>query len=192
MKLIRHYMKQTNSSLTFMKQFVRSPLDVGAIWPSSRKLCANMMAGVDLQQVTHVAELGAGTGVLTRHLLQALPAHSMLDVYEIDPTFITMLQTIQDPRLAIFMQPAEYLDKAYDVIFSGLPLLAFTPAQRQALLVRIKSALRPGGHFVQFQYTAQLERELSHHFEWQRRRVWLNVPPAWVYQCNFRSRQLPT
>lgn len=189
MSVMKQYVEHARSSLTFMTKFVRTPREVGAIWPSSRWLCASMMAGVELQQVIHVAELGAGTGVLTRYLLQALPEHSMLDAYEIDPTFITMLQTIPDPRLAVCMQPAEHLDKSYDVIFSGLPLLAFTPSQRQVILTRIESALRPGGHFIQFQYTAQLERELSHHFEWQRRRVWLNMPPAWVYQCNFGERR---
>lgn len=187
MRSMKKYVSHARSSLSFMKQFVRSPRDVGAVWPSSQWLCDGMMAGIDLQRARYVAELGAGTGVLTRTLLQALPDNARLDAYEIHPGFISVLETIPDPRLEVRMQPAQQLNKSYEVIFSGLPLLAFTPAQRQAVLARVKASLHPGGYFIQFQYTSQIERELSHHFDWQRRRVWLNMPPAWVYQCSFGS-----
>lgn len=183
MKRVMHFTHLMRSSFSFMGQFVQSPRQVGAVWPSSRWLCDDMMAGIALQQMSRVAELGAGTGVLTRGLLGALPDNARLDAYEIQPAFAAALQAIPDPRLRVSLQPAQLLSGRYDAIFSGLPLLAFPPGLRRAVLERVQSSLLPGGHFIQFQYTAQLEPELSERFAWQRRRVWLNVPPAWVYQC---------
>ena len=45
-------------SWMFLKSFISSPIGVGSVMPSSRYLVNAMMAGIDWDQVTSVAELG--------------------------------------------------------------------------------------------------------------------------------------
>ncbi|MCE0490686.1 methyltransferase domain-containing protein [Pantoea sp. Mb-10] len=168
---------------TFVQQFIRNPRKMGSITPSSAALCRTMCRAVDWDQSLRIAELGAGDGVLTRHLLANMAPQAQLEVFEICPELVTNLQALHDPRMQIRACSAEYLSGHYDAVFSGLPLLSLPPETREAILHAVHDALSPQGVFVQFQYTSLTQPLLSRYFTWQRQRVLKNVPPAWVYRC---------
>ncbi|WP_029686056.1 class I SAM-dependent methyltransferase [Tatumella saanichensis] len=171
------------SKAGFVQQFIRNPRKVGSITPSSMALCESMASCVDWSQVKHIAELGAGDGVLTRVLLNHMSAATTMDVFEISPPLVSKLRMINDPRVVVHATSAECLDDKYDAIFSGLPLLSLPVPVRHAILSAVHRSLTPGGVFVQFQYTSLTQSELSRYFTWERQRVLKNVPPAWVYRC---------
>lgn len=171
--------------LIYLNGFIQSPRSVGTLIPSSPSLCKAMIAEMNWQQTNlKVAELGAGDGVLTKHLLKAMPADSELSAYEINPLFFEDLDRIEDTRLNICKVSAEKLDQPFNVIFSCLPFLSLPLRVSLKILQSVMKILQnTGGSFVLFQYTQKMERVLSRYFDWERKRVIKNFPPAYVYRC---------
>lgn len=171
--------------LIYLNSFIQSPRSVGTLIPSSASLCKAMIAEMNWQQTNlKIAELGAGDGVLTKHLLRAMSADSKLSAYEINPLFFEDLECIEDPRLSICKVSAEKLDQPFNVIFSCLPFLSLPLKVSLKILQSVVKILQnTGGSFVLFQYTQKMERVLSRYFEWERKLVMKNFPPAYVYRC---------
>lgn len=53
----------------FIIQYFTSPKQTGALCASSSKLAAAMTENIDFQKARNIAEIGAGTGAFTRHIL---------------------------------------------------------------------------------------------------------------------------
>ena len=64
----------------FLVAWIRSPLKIGALTPSSKSLARAMARQVDLSEEGMVVELGAGTGAVTHALALAIPAERLLIV----------------------------------------------------------------------------------------------------------------
>lgn len=178
--------------LTYLTSFIHSPRSVGTLIASSPSLCKAMVAEFDWQQADlRVAELGAGDGVLTKHILKAMLADSTLLAYEINPHFFQDLDNIKDTRLQICKHSAEKLDQPFNIIFSCLPFLSLPLRVSLRILNEVMKILeKSGGSFVLFQYTQRMERILSRYFDWERKRVVRNFPPAYVYHCKSKKSRL--
>ena len=165
----------------FVQQFIRNPRKMGSITPSSAALCRTMCDAASWDHSLRIAELGAGDGVLTRHILDRMSPQAQLDVFEISPDLVESLREWTDPRMQVRACSAEYLSGEYDVIFSGLPLLSLPPETREAILSAVHDVLGPRGVFIQFQYTSLTQPTLSRYFTWQRQRV-LKIcrPPGFI------------
>ena len=109
---------------SYLKRFVISPTTMGTIAPSSRWLCYEMLDKLNWQRDIQIAELGAGTGVITQQILKRMSVDSSLDVFEIEPSFATELDKIDDNRLRVYTASAEKLNSHYNMIISGLPFLS--------------------------------------------------------------------
>ncbi|MBG3090519.1 class I SAM-dependent methyltransferase [Proteus terrae] len=174
---------------SYVKRFVISPTTMGTIAPSSRWLCYEMLDKLNWQQDLQVAELGAGTGVITQQILKRMSLNSSLDVFEIEPSFATELDKINDKRLRVYTTSAEKLNSHYNMIISGLPFLSIPKKTGLRVLKRVhKELLKTQGCFVLFQYTTRYEKTLSRYFHLEKKLVMLNVPPAWVYYCTPKNK----
>ncbi|MDR2452117.1 MAG: methyltransferase [Candidatus Accumulibacter sp.] len=178
---------------SYLREFMRTPREIGSILPSSRYLCREMLAAIDWKSAVSLVELGAAEGVLTARILKRMRPDASLTVYEIRPEFVRVLREIRDPRLTICDHSAEFLSGNHDAIISSLPLV--TLPKRVALRVLNASmkaiAGRHGGLFVQYQYSSLAERFLSRFFVWRKTFVLRNVPPAHVYTCRLRPPAAP-
>ncbi len=172
----------------YLQEFIADPRKTGTIAPSSQTLCKTMSDAVEWQQCLRVAELGAGEGVLTRHLLSRMRADASLLAFETNPRFHPRLASLHDNRLQVSGESAETLEGEFDAIFSGLPLLSLPHAVRHRILRRAAEQLSENGVFIQFQYTSLSEPLLSEYFAWNRTRVLANLPPAWVYRGHSLTR----
>ena len=76
---------------TFLRQWLRDPVKTASVTPSGRQL-ARMMVDQLPNDCSRVVELGAGTGVFTRALLDAGIAPSQLLVVEINPSLVDFLR----------------------------------------------------------------------------------------------------
>ncbi|AOV97667.1 methyltransferase [Edwardsiella hoshinae] len=179
---VRPYLKH---QIGYVRQFIQSPRTFGTLVPSSPWLCQRMAAQADWTRANRVAELGAGDGVLTRHLLDRLAPDARLDAWEIQPELAEQLRGLaeRDPRLQVITRSAARLERHYDVIFSCLPLLSLPRITRLRILHQVRERLHPGGVFIQFQYSSWSEQLLSRYFAWQRVYEVRNIPPAWIYVC---------
>jgi phospholipid N-methyltransferase len=105
------------------------------------------------------------------------------------------------PQVPLVQDSVAHLDllcreqglEGVDCVISSLPWASFSPSAQQQYLDAITTVLRPGGQFVTFAYLQGLllpagkrfQRLLEEHFRpVSRSRVtWMNLPPAFVYQC---------
>jgi phospholipid N-methyltransferase len=194
---------------TFVAEALLNFPTVAAISPSSSYLAAAMLEPLALARTSVALEFGAGTGVITRALLEQLPPHATLLVFEINPRFFDCLrQSISDPRVVLINSSAEHLDlelrrrgiKQVDTVTSSLGLAFMPERDRQALFQRLAPFLHPKSVFTQFQYIHGLQfvsgrlcrfdlRPLLDQYfnSVQSKIVWRNLPPAFVFTCRART-----
>src|SRR5581483_6952101 len=117
--------------LVFLGQALRASAQVGAIAGASRALARAVAAPIRREggERLTVAELGAGTGELTRAVLERLEPGDSLDLYEINPEFVNVLRAdfpADRDGLAISIKDEDVeslpADGSYDVIVSSLPI----------------------------------------------------------------------
>lgn len=173
--------------LLFLKESFRNIQQTGAIAASSPQLARTMMRVIDFRQSLSIVELGAGTGSITRQLLRRMNDRSRLRSFEINPVLTTRLERLSDPRLDIFQAGAESVNRycplySVDYIVSGLPLANMSYAQKSAILDASLAVLKPGGTYIQFQYSLNDRPLLQQRFREVRWSfTWMNLPPAFVY-----------
>src|SRR5262249_3899979 len=115
----------------FLQGFLRQWRTVGAIIPSGRQLGITLAAMTDPARTLHAAELGPGTGALTRPLLDRLRPDAHLMAVEIYAPFAEHLRTeVTDPRLEVVTADARKLPELLaergwpgaDLVLSSIPL----------------------------------------------------------------------
>ncbi len=181
------YARCFGAALTNIKQ-------TGAVVPSQRFLINRMIACVPPSYKGRIIELGAGSGALTLRLGARCPKARIL-ACEINPTLAGDIEDLManagmSRRLEVATQSAQTLltelcakggDKA-DFIISGIPLANFKREEVVELISLIKHTLRPGGLYVQFQYSLVDRRTIKETFGNIRVvPILLNIPPAVVY-----------
>ena len=177
----------------FLKQFWKEKKMVGAMAPSSRFLAKKMLKNIDFSTVKTLVELGPGTGVFTKEIIQKMAPDAILLVFELNDNFYESLKNlIHDSRVHLIHDSAEkikhyltekQLDKT-DYIISSLPLSNFPLTLRQTILEESKQALTENGKYIQFQYSLQNKRQINRIFpEIDIEFTPLNFPPAFVLTC---------
>src|SRR5687767_5511889 len=77
-----------NENLQFLQAFLKNPLKVGAIAPSSPELAAEMLKGIEPDSENIVLELGVGTGAITKFLRDLLPSRDSYLGLELDEELV--------------------------------------------------------------------------------------------------------
>lgn len=180
---------------TFFRQWLKNPLRVAAISPSSKQLARQMMSQLP-RQARRVIELGGGTGVFTQALLDHGIAAADLLVLELNEELHQHLVR-QFPGAAVVCGDATNLreiarqhgfaeEQRADAVISGLGLLSMPRQTQQGILSAAFDSLQPEGRFIQFTYgpANPVTREVIEALDLSARRAsftWWNVPPATVY-----------
>ena len=186
--------------MSFLTEFLRSPLTVGAVAPSSSGLARVAVAPVPRAADAVVVELGAGTGAFTGPIQQRLGGRGRHVVIEINERFAQRLAR-RCPAVEVVVADAADLGAVLadrgigraDVIVSGLPWAAFAPDHQRDVLAAATEVLAADGVFTTFAYVharwappaRRLHRALESRFDEvvTGRTVWANLPPALVYHC---------
>jgi phospholipid N-methyltransferase len=180
--------------MVFLYKFIRKPKSIGSVTPSSKYLAERMVHSVPWQYIDSVAELGAGTGVITKAICAALKKDTPLLLFEKDSHLREQLAS-QFPEASIYSE-ARSIHSAVrnqgleqlDCIISGLPFANFPQQLRDEIMEQVVASLKPGGLFVAFQYSLQMKKQLREHFDIVAIRfVLLNIPPAFVYICRKKA-----
>jgi phospholipid N-methyltransferase len=80
-----------NENLQFLQAFLKNPLKVGAIAPSSPELAAEMLEGIEPNDENIVLELGVGTGAITKYLTEVIPDRNSYLGIELDGDLVRTL-----------------------------------------------------------------------------------------------------
>lgn len=186
---------ETPAAWTFFRQWLKNPRAMAALAPSSRQLARQMVAQLPAG-AQRVIELGAGTGVFTRALLEHGIAQCELLVLELNAELYGLLRE-QFPQSKVVNGDACDLDKivktsgfalsgGIDAVVSGLGFLAMPRSLQKKILKAVFSVLGPESPLIQFTYgpISPVPRDLCNELGLSMRRAgiaWKNVPPATVY-----------
>lgn len=180
---------------TFFKQWLRRPLSTAAVSPSSRHLAKRIVRALP-PGTRRVIELGAGTGVFTKAMLDhGITSRNLLAV-EFNPQLHAFL-THRFPGLTVIEGDARQLESnavvtafvaegPVQAFVSGLGLLSMTKESQRAILQGAFALMPANGVFVQFTYgpVAPVAREVLDALDLKAERTGftlLNLPPASVF-----------
>lgn len=157
----------------FLEGFIKEPVMVGSIIPSSRFTIAKMLAPVKWQECKLFVEYGPGVGTFCRPVLDRLPRDGQLIVIDTNPLFIDYLRaTITDSRFVPVLGSAadvEAIVRAHghdhaDYVLSGLPFSTLPDGIGPEIAAATHRVLRPGGAFLVYQFTAAAREFMAKHF----------------------------
>lgn len=183
--------------LGFLRAWLAEPLAIAAVAPSSRALTRLITSRIDIASAP-VVELGPGTGVFTRAILDRGIAPRDLLLIERSPAFTLLLRrrfqdvdVVCDLAQHLALHVRSRLHERPGAVVSGLPLLAMPSTVQEEIVDAAFDVLRPGGAFYQFTYghvppvAAAVARRAGIGAVCIGRTLW-NVPPASVYEIRRR------
>jgi len=188
---------RTHENKLFFKQWIRHPGRLGTVAPISVKLARAAAAHVSRSNDTgYVVEIGAGTGRLTRALLEHGIRTPKLAVIELDAKLCTFLKetlpavcpTASAPLVvegdAAYLPdliPASWIGNV-DTVVSVVPLMCFPEEKRIAIIEAAFRILKPGGQIIHVTYNPKSPLAFSRAYTQKRvMGLWMNVPPGFVW-----------
>ncbi len=175
----------------FLRGFIKHPVMVGSVIPSSKVLIDKMLEPVDWANCKLFVEYGPGVGTFTEHVLQRLAPDGTLIAIDTNADFTRYLRRkFADSRLfavtgsAADVRPimADCGFEEADYILSGLPFSTLPPGVGDKIAEQTAAALRPGGAFLVYQFSPKVREFLAPHFERiDRGFEWINIPPAQLF-----------
>jgi phospholipid N-methyltransferase len=175
----------------FFKGFLRHPVMVGSIIPSSKKLIRHMLSRTDWDNTKLFVEYGPGVGTFCQEILDRMGPDATYIAIDTNPDFIDYLaRTIVDPRFVPVLGSAADVRKIIkehghdqaDYVLSGLPFSTLPPGLGPKISAETQAVLRKGGAFLVYQFSPKVRDFLAMSFE----RIDhafepINIPPAQLY-----------
>jgi phospholipid N-methyltransferase len=184
---------RNGARLLFARTFLKNPIMLGSVIPSSRFLIDAVLEPIDWPRTDILVEYGPGVGTITGEILKRMRPTTKLIIIEMNKEFVGFLrETFNDPRLVVIDGSAVNVRQVLaqhgyenaDYIISGIPLGSMPLTVRERIVRETKEALAPGGAFIVYQFTSRVLPELQRVFEVVKRgREWLNVLPAHLFFC---------
>lgn len=192
MGLRQRFEQKFDEEIRFFKGWQRDKKGVGALLPTSSITARRMADVVDPTSGLLVLELGAGTGVITKAILQRGVQPDNLVSIEYAPHFYELLRR-RFPDVDVRNGDVFELDtvlgerrgQTFDCVISAVPMLSFPLENRIALMKDLLSRIPRGRPVVQITHgpmsplPAMPELYSIAHFDF----VVRNIPPAqlWLY-----------
>ncbi|QDU38827.1 Methyltransferase domain protein [Maioricimonas rarisocia] len=157
-------MNPIKDNWTFFRQFIEEFEWTGAVLPSGRFASDALSRFVArTSSPRRILEVGPGTGPVTRRMARHLSPDDHLDLVEINPRFVDILnhKFETDPVLKpargitqIHCCPLQEFeaDAPYDLVICGIPFNNLPPDLVAELMDRCLSLLADGGRFSFFEY----------------------------------------
>ena len=177
----------------FLRGFLKHPVMVGSIIPSSRVLIDKMLRPVDWENTKLFVEYGPGVGTFIEHVLRRMAPDATLIAIDTNPDFVRYLRgKFTDSRLFPVTGSAADVRQIIadcgfdhaDYVLSGLPFSTLPPGVGPKIAAETYEALRPGGAFLVYQFSPKVRDFMAPHFD----RIdkgfeWVNIPPAQLFWC---------
>ena len=180
-----------DEKLIFFKQFLKHPLQIGSVIPSSPYLERRVLEMAEVHKCKTVVELGSGTGGTTRAILACMPEDATLLSIEINPRFHNIVKSIEDPRLIAHLGSAaelgdildEYKLPNPDAVISGIPFSTMPEELGKNIVFEIARCLAHGGRFVAYQFSSKVSHLCNPVLgPCKKTMEVLNIPPMRVYR----------
>lgn len=180
---------------------------IGACAPSSRRLASAMTRFVrSNENPKRILEVGAGTGAITKSLIEQMQGHQTSDVVEIFPRLASLLNWRFGSHKSVTIFCGNILNFGstgkYDLIICSLPFNSLPPATTRAVINKLVDLSKDGAILSFFEYkilqriapSVLPRRRLAQYFEsrqiidrfverykFDQTVVNVNLPPALVH-----------
>jgi len=193
LKIHQKLAHKLDEKLEFYKGWLANPKKVGAIAPTSTTMARIMASVIRIDSGMKVLELGPGSGVTTKAILEHGVEPDNLVSIEFTESFLPGLRQrypgvhfVHEDAFNISQISKDLGIEKFDAIISALPLLNFPITQRLRYVKMMLDLLESGRPLVQFSYGLNPpvpERPKLFSVS-QLDTVLLNLPPAriWTYQ----------
>lgn len=146
-------------NIQFLQAFLKNPLKVGSIAPSSPELALKMIDGIEPDENNIVLELGVGTGAITKYLQEILPDDKSYLGIELDKDLARSLRKRYDGLNIVCGNAAN----AYELhrrsglgkvryIICCLPFVSLPNEVGEKILTEIDKFMQEGCTLRTFQY----------------------------------------
>jgi phosphatidylethanolamine/phosphatidyl-N-methylethanolamine N-methyltransferase len=184
--------RKFDEEIRFFKGWIDGPKRVGAILPTSGITARRMASVITPKSGLPVLELGPGTGIITKAILQRGISPENLVSIEFSTDFFQHLTRnfpgvhfINGDAFDLQNTLGSFKDVQFDAVISAIPLLSFPMERRIALLEDLLDRMPQGRPVMQITYgpvspiVARPDRYRIKHFDF----VVRNIPPAqlWIY-----------
>jgi phospholipid N-methyltransferase len=178
-------------ALQFLKGFIKHPVMVGSVIPSSKILIDKMLEPVDWANCRLFVEYGPGVGTFTQHILERLAPDATLLTIDTNADFTDYLNMkFTDSRVEAVTGSAADVRQIMagrgfehaDYVLSGLPFSTLPAGVGPKIAKETAEALRPGGAFLVYQFSPKVRQFLEPNFDRiDRGFEWINIPPATLF-----------
>lgn len=175
----------------FFKGFLKHPVMVGSVIPSSTKLIDRMLAPVDWANTDLFVEYGPGVGTFCRPVLERMKGDAALIAIDTNEDFVDYLKRdIKDSRFHAVNGSAadvEEIVRAHgydyaDYVLSGLPFSTLPDGVGDRIGEATGRVVRPGGAFLVYQFSPKCRDYIDPNFDRVDHAMeWWNIPPAQLY-----------
>lgn len=184
--------RKFDEEIRFFKGWIDGPKSVGAILPTSAVTARRMASVINPASGLPVLELGPGTGIITKAIIErGVAAENIVsieystDFYQHLKRTIPGVNFINGDAFDLDTTIGDWKDRKFDAVISAIPMLSFPMEKRIALLEDLLDRMPPGRPVVQITYSpvspidARPDRFHIRHLDF----VVRNIPPAqlWVY-----------
>ena len=179
--------------VNFIRQFIREPKSVGAVFPSSKYTVRRVISFINFNTKNlRIVEYGAGTGPFTREIVKSLKSGDVFIVIEQNEKFVNILneQFGSNPLVKIYHDSVENISAILekedlnnlDYIISGIPLSVLSKKQIDEILESTKESMHQKTLFLVFQYSILKINTFKKHFTILKRQMILrNFPFVSVF-----------
>lgn len=175
----------------FFREFLRHPVMVGSVIPSSGKVIDRMLSRTDWANTKLFVEYGPGVGTFCKAILDRMSPDATYIAIDtnrefidylgrqfVDPRFFPVLGSAADVQSIITAHGHEHAD----YVLSGLPFSTLPPGLGPKIAAETHAALRVGGAFLVYQFNPKVRDILETAFE----RIdygfeLINIPPCQLY-----------
>ncbi len=175
----------------FLRGFIKHPVMVGSVIPSSKTVIDRMLAPVDWANCKLFVEYGPGVGTFTKQVLRRMAPDATLIAIDTNADFTRYLRgKFTDSRLFPVTGSAADVRQIIadcgfehaDFILSGLPFSTLPAGVGPAIAEETAEALRPGGAFLVYQFSPKVREYMAPHFERiDKAFEWVNIPPCHLF-----------
>lgn len=189
----RTYARRANGgpAWQFLRGFLKHPVMVGSVIPSSKILIDKMLEPVDWENTKLFVEYGPGVGTFTQHILDRLSPDATVLTIDTNADFTDYLNgKFTDGRLEAVTGSAASVRRimaergfdAADYVLSGLPFSTLPPGIGPKIAEETSEAIRPGGAFLVYQFSPKVREYIAPHFDRiEKGFEWRNIPPATLF-----------
>lgn len=177
----------------FILEYLKSPMKVGAIAPSSKRLAKKMVTPIKFENCKCIVEFGPGTGVFTDEIIARKGEDVVFILIEQNQEFWSELHrryqfkrnvhVVHGDASNIELYLSRYHQEKADYIVSGLPFASLPKTVSHSILAAIKNTIGDSGSFITFQYTLLKKNMFLNWFSLENTTYeFLNFPPAFVLE----------